>query len=111
MPDGAGKIRRGGRHGSQPIYTEELAEEICDRLADGESLASICKDQHMPSEKAVRLWATEGSEWALTFAPKYTRARQVGYERLADQDIEIGDVSFVGPDGFVDNGAVPVSYT
>jgi hypothetical protein len=102
----AARGRRGGRNGSQPVYNDVLADEICDRLAAGESLSAICKHPQMPDEKTVRLWATEGSEWALTFAPKYTRARQIGYERLADQVIEIGDSSFVGPDGFVDNGAV-----
>ena len=51
------KLPRGGRNGNEPVYTEALAEEICDRLATGEPLNVICRDPHMPHEKAVRKWA------------------------------------------------------
>jgi hypothetical protein len=31
-----------------------LADEILERLADGDSLASICCDEEMPDERSVR---------------------------------------------------------
>ena len=37
----------------QAKYTTEVADEILERLAAGEGLATICRDEHMPSEKAV----------------------------------------------------------
>jgi hypothetical protein len=102
--------KRGGRNGAEKVYTEDIAAEILDRLAEGESLAAICRDAHMPSEKAVRLWARDrtevGVDGAPAFAPRYARARAVGYERLADEVIEISDAPCMGPDGFADNGLV-----
>ena len=44
------KIKR-GRPG---LYTPELAREICERLAEGETLRSVCRDKHMPDERRVR---------------------------------------------------------
>jgi hypothetical protein len=98
MPQRRG--RRGGRNGSEPVYSEVLAEEICDRLAEGEPLAEICRDPHMPPEKTVRMWARQRTEpdvrtGADPFASRYTRARSIGYERLADEVLSLGDASIV----------------
>ena len=37
-------------------YSDAVAQAICDRIADGESLRSICKSAGMPSKAAVMLW-------------------------------------------------------
>jgi hypothetical protein len=95
--------RNGGRNGAQKVFTEALFGEICDRLATGESLRAICRDPHMPDEKAVRKWVTkEGAH----LGPQYTLAREMGFDSLAEEVIEISDSPCVGPDGYVDNGAV-----
>ena len=44
---------KGGR---PTIYTEELADSICERLAMGESLRSVCRDEEMPCLKSVFRW-------------------------------------------------------
>jgi hypothetical protein len=98
-PKGA---KRGGRNGSIPVYTDALADEICDRLAEGEPLNAICRSPGMPDQRAVRKWARERTD----FGPRYARARSIGYELLADEVIVIGDSPCVGPNGYVDNGAV-----
>jgi hypothetical protein len=99
-----GRSRNGGRNGSDPVYTEALAEEICDRLATGEPLNVICRDAHMPSEKAVRKWADSRPE----FGPAYARARDFGYDSIAEGILELGAMreAVSGPDGYVDNGEV-----
>ena len=76
------------KRGRPTLYTDELAEEICQRLQDRESLNSICKDDHMPDESTVRLWAVENYRG---FSPKYARAREIGYLGLADELIDIAD--------------------
>ena len=38
--------------------------------------------------------------------PQYALAREMGYDSLAEEVIEISDTPCVGPDGYVDNGAV-----
>jgi len=95
-------LKQGGR-GGQRVFSEELFEEICDRLATGQSLRAICRDPHMPDEKAVRKWVTkEGAH----LGPQFARAREMGCESLAEEVLEISDQPCLGPDGFVDNGAV-----
>lgn len=95
-------LQQGGRSG-QRVFSEELFEEICDRLATGQSLRAICRDPHMPDEKAVRKWVTKD---AAHLGPQYTLAREMGMDSLAEEVIEISDQPCMGPDGFIDNGAV-----
>ena len=76
------------KKGPPSLYDEALADTICDRLADGESLNSICKCEGMPSERTVRTWARTPDH---PFSPKYARAREIGYLKLADELLEIAD--------------------
>jgi len=87
--------------GRPSIYSNELRDEICRRLADGESLRSICRDDHIPSRPTIARWAYEntgeeknGEEITTQgFYYHYTRARDVGLDVMADDIIEIGDES------------------
>lgn len=69
-------------------YTDELAEEICFRLANRESLNSICKDDHMPVDQTVCNWAINDVNG---FRDRYTAARDVALDKMADEVIEIAD--------------------
>lgn len=69
-------------------YTPEIAEEICRRLAAGETLRKICRTPGMPDEAAVRVWALENKEG---FAECYARARELGYQVWADEIIDLSD--------------------
>jgi hypothetical protein len=68
-------------------------EEICRRLADGESLNHICKSKGYPAESTVRYWVLDDVDG---FAAKYARARAVGYERLAEDILRIADTPMIG---------------
>ncbi len=70
-------------------YDLVLAEEILERLADGDSLASICGDERMPDERSVRRWARNH----IDFGAEYAVARRLGYEKRADELLEIADDS------------------
>ncbi|HAD8110446.1 TPA_asm: DNA packaging protein [Salmonella enterica] len=61
-------------------YTEELAEVICLRLAEGESLRSVCRDDGMPSKQAVLRWLARNE----SFRAQYVRAKEEGAEELFD---------------------------
>jgi hypothetical protein len=74
--------------GRKSTYTPEIAEEICRRLAHGESLAGICRDSHMPPPSTVRKWAVEDVSG---FGARYARARQDQANHLAESIIEIAD--------------------
>ena len=74
--------------GRNSVHTDGMANEICARLAEGESLNGICKDEHMPPESTVRTWVLDNREG---FAANYARAREIGYLKMADEIIEIAD--------------------
>jgi hypothetical protein len=68
-------------------YDPVLADEILERLGDGDSLASICGEQGMPDERSVRRWARNHGD----FGARYAVVRQLGYEKRADEMLEIAD--------------------
>lgn len=85
LPPMRKKSKGDGR--GNPVYTKSLADRICDRLAAGETLRSVCRSSGMPTEAAVRKWAMEKDD----FSAQYARARDIGYMRMADEILEISD--------------------
>lgn len=77
-----------GGPGRNTIYTDEIGDTIEARLAGGETLIAICRDEGMPDERTVRGWALKPQH---PFYPKYTRGRELGYMRMADELIHIMD--------------------
>jgi len=76
--------------GRPSTFTQEIADEICRRLANGESLRSICADQQggwMPSETTVYRWLQEDDG----FRDNYTGAREAQADHYFDQIVEIAD--------------------
>jgi hypothetical protein len=69
-------------------YTEALGVRICELLAEGKTLRSICEAEGMPSEVTIRRWAIDLDH---PFAAQYARAREVGYQRMADDLVDIAD--------------------
>lgn len=80
--------------GRPSTFTQEIADRICARLATGQSLRAICRDdESMPPEATVRLWVIEDRQG---FSAQYARAREIGYESMADELIEIADTPRIG---------------
>ena len=76
-------------HDSRMVrYSPEIAAEICQRLAAGESLRAICRDLHMPNESNVRQWALDDVNG---FGAQYAQAREAGYHAMAEDILEIAD--------------------
>lgn len=78
------------RMGRLSDFTPETAALICERMAKGESLRSICRDDGMPAESTVRLWAVDDREG---FAAQYARAREAQMDALAEDILDIADDS------------------
>ncbi len=75
--------------GRPSSFTQELADEICDRISLGESVIDITKDEHMPCEVTVYRWLrAEANE---QFRKDYARAREVQADRLVDEMGAIAD--------------------
>lgn len=62
-------------------YTDELAEQICLRIADGESMRRICRDADMPDKETIRRWKRENE----AFRARFARAREDAADSYADR--------------------------
>lgn len=70
-------------------FTHSLADVICERIADGESLRSICRDQAMPAKSTVLAWLADDEKSA--FRTKYAQAREIQADGFVDEMVEIAD--------------------
>lgn len=71
--------------GRPTTYTKEIATEICRRIAEGETLTSIVKDQDMPNRDSFYQWLLKKE--GLTV--EYTTARQRQADFYADNLLTI----------------------
>ena len=76
------------KRGRPTAYTHELAEAICQRLAGGESLRSICRGEEMPALSTVLLWVVENRE---NFSEQYERARGAQGMAYGDYVAEVAE--------------------
>jgi hypothetical protein len=72
---------------SKSTYTVQMANLICIRLSEGESLKRIVMDEGMPDRATVYRWLLEQP----AFCDKYARAREEQADTLADEIIAIAD--------------------
>jgi hypothetical protein len=82
-----GLAAKGKRTGRPSSFTQDIAEVICSRIAEGESLREICKDDDMPTRMTIYRWLAADP----VFCDHYTRAREDQADTLADEIIAIAD--------------------
>lgn len=70
-------------------YNEGTAAKICELIADGRSLRSICQDEDMPSKSTVFSWLAD--EQHAAFRTKYALAREAQADVLVDEMVDIAD--------------------
>ena len=93
IPSGKGKVAKSpesapkAKMGRPTIYTQQLANLICLRIAEGESLREIVRSEGMPERATVYDWLLKKPD----FSDKYTRAREEQADTLADEIIAIAD--------------------
>jgi len=73
--------------GRPSLYTPELANNICYRVSNGESLRSICKDSTMPAQSTIHLWKLAYPE----FSEQYRQAYKLKIELEVDLLIDLVD--------------------
>lgn len=69
------------------IYTDEIINEICARLSEGEPLAQICRDEGMPAYRTVKDWIDSKDDVSAAIA----RARDCGEDVIASECLKIAD--------------------
>lgn len=76
------------RLGRPPMpMLEEVTDRICQRIADGESLRSICSDKDMPDKSTVLKWLSQSP----AFASQYAHARELQADAIFDEVLDIAD--------------------
>jgi len=78
--------------GRPPTYSKELAHKICELLSEGVSLREICRMDGMPYWRTVYLWMAQDEDLAAHIA----RARQAGYDAIAEECLTIANTPLVG---------------
>lgn len=68
-------------------YSGEIVERICELIASGMSLRTVCSQDGMPSAFTVCKWLSENEE----FSKQYARAREEQADSFADEIIDIAD--------------------
>lgn len=68
-------------------FSQDLADSICEIIANGESLRSICANEEMPARSTVFKWLSERPE----FADQYARAREAQADAIFDDILDIAD--------------------
>lgn len=80
-------VKKKAKIGRPSAYSQAIADEICLRLSEGESLRKICASNHIPSLVTVWTWMNKHED----FLKQYTRAKEEQAELFAEEIIEIAD--------------------
>ncbi len=76
---------------SKPVrYTAKIAGEILERIASGESLRVICREEGMPAHQSVLRWVLEDREG---IREKYETAMGVRADTIFEEILEIADAA------------------
>lgn len=78
------------KRGRQPLYTDELGDEILTRMRCGHTLAAIAKDLGMPAD-TLRTWGWREKSSTPAFVAAYAQARLAQAQAWGDQIVELSD--------------------
>jgi hypothetical protein len=73
--------------GRPSTYAQDMADTICERIANGESLRSICDDDGFPDKATVFRWLSFNDD----FRDQYARAREAQADAIFDDILTIAD--------------------
>lgn len=75
------------KRGRPTDYTKDMADKICEKIANGRSLRSICAEDGVPPMKTIYRWLEANEE----FRHQYARAREKQADYFVEEIIEIAD--------------------
>ena len=73
--------------GRPTLYSQELADTICERVALGESVRAIARDEVMPAMSSIFKWLAENK----SFSEQYAHAKEESSDALNEELMELGD--------------------
>jgi hypothetical protein len=104
MPKGTAKPDKNPRptHPNS-VFTKEIADRICSRIGNGESLRTICSDADLPHISTFMRWLADESRSELR--EQYVCARELQADKYAEEIIQIADDG--GNDTYLDEDGQP----
>jgi hypothetical protein len=84
--------KMGAPKGSGSKYTEELSDRICNLVSNGVNLRVVCRMEGMPAWRSVYDWVVAHPD----FAARLAHARDLGYDALAEEALDISNTPVVG---------------
>ncbi len=70
-------------------FTSELADRICEQLADGMSMRKVCEAEDMPEKRTIFRWLRTNEE----FCHQYEKAKEESADSMTDEMLDIVDGS------------------
>lgn len=99
------KPGRRKRRGPYVHFTQDLADLICARLMEGESVTEMCEgDDSMPGASSVFQWARDKPEFNL----QYEAARRIQFDVMAEKILLIADEPL--PTGLADEKRAHIAH-
>jgi len=71
-------------HGRPTLQCAELEDEICARVAEGESLRAICRSEGMPDRRTLQRWMEKDTRFAAKCAKAHLLQADALQEGMAD---------------------------
>jgi hypothetical protein len=81
------KTKPKAKIGRPSKYTQALADTICERLASGISMRTVCLDPAIPEARTLFTWMRVYPE----FLQQYTRAKAESADAIFDEMMDIAD--------------------
>lgn len=73
--------------GRPSLYTQQLANKICEQLAQGRSMRTVCRAEDMPSMATIFNWLRIHKD----FLEQYDKAKQESTDAMAEDILDISD--------------------
>ena len=68
-------------------FSKELADTICEQLAQGKSMRTVCATDDMPDMATVFRWLRTNDE----FCKQYARAKEESTDAMAEEILDLSD--------------------
>ena len=95
LPEPDQELPQRKKIGRPSEFSQVLADEICDRIAKGETLRTIIKDDHMPERKTIYSWLEVNEAFQHQYAHARSQQADNYFEQIVDEafsshDAQIG---------------------
>lgn len=78
--------------GRYSTYTKRIADAIIEWIAEGKPLREFCRQEGRPAFRTVYDWLENDAD----FSARFTRAREIGADAIAQEALAIADTPIEG---------------